>query len=119
MERARLSFVASGQTPCALMEMNPVWRASMEPLQKDYPFYYQTIGNGTPGHLRSGRGCRSSDASVLPIGVRAEPAIQATLQVQGTAGARVRGPYDLAAGAEFFLPPKQPARKAGGAWLGR
>jgi endonuclease/exonuclease/phosphatase (EEP) superfamily protein YafD len=65
----------------ALMEMNPGWRAALAPLQKDYPFHYQTIGNGGRGLTFWSR-LPIKDASVLPLGVRSEPAIQATLQVQ-------------------------------------
>ena len=65
----------------ALMEMNPSWRAAMAPLQKDYPFHYQTIGIGSRGITFWSR-LPMREASVLPLGVRQEPAIQATLQVQ-------------------------------------
>jgi endonuclease/exonuclease/phosphatase (EEP) superfamily protein YafD len=66
----------------AMMEVDPEWRLALASLQKAYPHHYQTIG------LR-GRGISlwsrlpMKDVSVLPIGVRAEPAVQATLQVKG------------------------------------
>jgi endonuclease/exonuclease/phosphatase (EEP) superfamily protein YafD len=65
-----------------LMEMNADWRKSLAAAEKDYPHRYQTLGP-------AGRGISFwsrhpiQNAGVLPIGVRAEPAIQATLQVQG------------------------------------
>lgn len=65
-----------------LSEMNQDWRRALSPVEKDYPHRYQTLGP-------SGRGVTFwsrhplKDAGVLPIGVRAEPAIQATLQLQG------------------------------------
>jgi endonuclease/exonuclease/phosphatase (EEP) superfamily protein YafD len=66
----------------ALLEMNADWRKALAPLEKDYPHRYQTIGNAGRGITFLSR-LPVKDASVLPIGVRAEPAIQATLQVQG------------------------------------
>ncbi len=66
----------------ALMEMNPSWRTAMAPLQKDYPFQYQTIEISGTGASRSGRVCRCEMPACCQLGVRQEPAIQATLQAQ-------------------------------------
>jgi len=66
----------------ALMEMNAGWRKSLEPLLKDFPYRYQTTGNGGRGITLWSR-LPMKDVGVLPIGVRAEPAIAATLEVNG------------------------------------
>jgi len=66
----------------ALMEMNADWRKSLEPLLKDFPHRYQTTGNGGRGITLWSR-LPMKDAAVLPIGVRAEPAIAATLEIHG------------------------------------
>jgi endonuclease/exonuclease/phosphatase (EEP) superfamily protein YafD len=66
----------------ALLEMDPDWRRALAPLEKDYPHRYQTIGVANRGITLLSR-LPMKDASVLPIGVRAEPAIQATLMAQG------------------------------------
>lgn len=66
----------------SLMEMNPGWRKSLEPLLKDFPHRYQTTGVGGRGITLFSR-VPMKDAAVLPIGARAEPAIAATLEVHG------------------------------------
>ena len=66
----------------AMMEVNGDWRRALTGLEKDYPNHYQTIGLGGRGVTLWSR-LPMKDVSVLPIGVRQEPAIQATLQVQG------------------------------------
>jgi endonuclease/exonuclease/phosphatase (EEP) superfamily protein YafD len=66
----------------SLMEMDAGWRKSLEPLLKDFPHRYQTTGTGGRGITLWSR-LPMKDAAVLPIGVRAEPAIAATLDVQG------------------------------------
>jgi endonuclease/exonuclease/phosphatase (EEP) superfamily protein YafD len=65
-----------------LLEMNADWRRALSPMEKNYPHRYHTTGTGGRGVTFWSR-LPMKDASVLPIGVRAEPAIQATLQVQG------------------------------------
>jgi endonuclease/exonuclease/phosphatase (EEP) superfamily protein YafD len=65
-----------------LLEMNADWRRALAPLEKDYPQRYQTTGPAGRGVTFWSRLPRK-DVGVLPIGVRAEPAIQATLQLQG------------------------------------
>ncbi len=66
----------------AMVEMNSDWRRALAGLDKDYPYRFQTIGPGGQGVTFWSR-LPMKDASVLPIGVRQEPAVQATLQVQG------------------------------------
>jgi endonuclease/exonuclease/phosphatase (EEP) superfamily protein YafD len=66
----------------SLMEMNPGWRKSLEPLLREYPYRFQTIGNAGRGITLWSR-LPMKDAAVLPIGVIAEPAIAATLEKQG------------------------------------
>jgi endonuclease/exonuclease/phosphatase (EEP) superfamily protein YafD len=66
----------------ALQEMDADWRRALAPLERDYPHRYQTIGGGDRGITLLSR-LPMKDVSVLPIGVRAEPAIQATLMAQG------------------------------------
>jgi len=64
-----------------LLEMNAGWRRALAALEKDYPQRYQTTGPAGRGVTFWSR-LPMKDVSVLPIGVRAEPAIQATLQLQ-------------------------------------
>jgi endonuclease/exonuclease/phosphatase (EEP) superfamily protein YafD len=65
-----------------LVEMNEAWRRGLATVAREYPYRYQTRG-------RSGRGVDLwsrlplKDAAVLPIEATQEPAIQATLLVQG------------------------------------
>jgi endonuclease/exonuclease/phosphatase (EEP) superfamily protein YafD len=66
----------------AMSEMNAKWRRALAGLDKIYPHRYQTIGVGGRGMTFWTR-LPMKDVSVLPIGVRQEPAIQATLDVQG------------------------------------
>jgi endonuclease/exonuclease/phosphatase (EEP) superfamily protein YafD len=66
----------------AMMEVNAKWRRALAGLAKDYPHRYETIGPGGRGVTLWSR-LPMRDAGVLPIGVRQEPAVQATLQVQG------------------------------------
>ena len=66
----------------AMMEMNGDWRRALAGLAKDYPHRYQTIGVGGRGVTFWSR-LPMKDASVLELGVRQEPAIQATLEVHG------------------------------------
>jgi len=61
-----------------LMEMTADWRRALAGLDRDYPYHHHTEGNGVRGlDLWSRLPCR--DVGVLPIEVRQEPAIQATL----------------------------------------
>ena len=66
----------------AMSEMTAEWRRALAGLDKIYPHRYQTIGVGGRGMTFWTR-LPMKDAAVLPIGVRQEPAIQATLEVQG------------------------------------
>ena len=66
----------------AMLEMTAKWRRALAGLDQVYPYRYQTIGVGGRGVTFWTR-LPMKDASVLPIGVRQEPAIQATLEVQG------------------------------------
>ncbi len=66
----------------AMLEMTAKWRQALAGLDKIYPHRYQTTGVGGRGVTLWTR-LPMKDASVLPIGVRQEPAIQATLEVQG------------------------------------
>ena len=66
----------------AMSEMTAEWRRALAGLDKIYPHHYQTIGVGGRGMTFWTR-LPMKDVSVLPIGVRQEPAIQATLEVQG------------------------------------
>jgi endonuclease/exonuclease/phosphatase (EEP) superfamily protein YafD len=66
----------------AMLEMTTKWRQALAGLDKIYPHRYQTKGVGSRGMTLWSR-LPMKDVSVLPIGVRQEPAIQATLQVQG------------------------------------
>jgi endonuclease/exonuclease/phosphatase family metal-dependent hydrolase len=66
----------------AMLEMTAQWRQAMAGLDKMYPHRYQTMGVGGRGITFWTR-LPMKDVSVLPIGVRQEPAIQATLEVQG------------------------------------
>jgi endonuclease/exonuclease/phosphatase (EEP) superfamily protein YafD len=66
----------------ALSEMNARWRRALEGLDKIYPYHYETIGAGGRGMTFWTR-LPMKDVSVLPLGVSWDPAIQATLQVQG------------------------------------
>jgi endonuclease/exonuclease/phosphatase (EEP) superfamily protein YafD len=66
----------------AMMEMTAQWRQALAGLDKIYPYRYQTTGVGGHGVTFWTR-LPMKDASVLPIGVRQEPAIQATVEVQG------------------------------------
>jgi endonuclease/exonuclease/phosphatase (EEP) superfamily protein YafD len=66
----------------ALLEMTAKWRQALAGLDKVYPHRYQTMGVGGRGVTFWSR-LPMKDVSVLPIGVRQEPAIQATLEVQG------------------------------------
>jgi endonuclease/exonuclease/phosphatase (EEP) superfamily protein YafD len=66
----------------AMLEMTAQWRQALAGLDKIYPHRYQTIGVGGRGMTFWTR-LPMKDVSVLPIGVRQEPAIQATLEVQG------------------------------------
>jgi endonuclease/exonuclease/phosphatase (EEP) superfamily protein YafD len=66
----------------AMLEMTAKWRQALAGLEKIYPHRYQTTGVGTRGMTLWSR-LPMKDVSVLPIGVRQEPAIQATLDVQG------------------------------------
>lgn len=65
-----------------LLEMNAEWRTALASLDRDYPHRYHTTGSQGRGITLMSR-VPMKDASVLPIGVRAEPAIQATLRVGG------------------------------------
>jgi endonuclease/exonuclease/phosphatase (EEP) superfamily protein YafD len=65
-----------------LLEMNAEWRTALGALDKDFPNRYQTIGGSGRGITLLSR-LPMKDASVLPIGVRSEPAIQATLRAGG------------------------------------
>lgn len=66
----------------AMLEMTAKWRRALAGLDKIYPHRYQTTGVGGRGMTFWTR-LPMKDVSVLPIGVRQEPAIQATLEVQG------------------------------------
>jgi endonuclease/exonuclease/phosphatase (EEP) superfamily protein YafD len=66
----------------AMLEMTAKWRQALAGLDKIYPHRYQTTGVGGRGMTFWTR-LPMKNASVLPIGVRQEPAIQATLEVQG------------------------------------
>jgi endonuclease/exonuclease/phosphatase family metal-dependent hydrolase len=66
----------------AMLEMTATWRQALAGLDKIYPHRYQTLGVGGRGMTLWTR-LPMKDATVLPIGVRQEPAIQATLEVQG------------------------------------
>ena len=66
----------------AMLEMTAKWRQALVGLDKIYPHRYQTTGVGGRGITFWTR-LPMKDVSVLPIGVRQEPAIQATLEVQG------------------------------------
>jgi len=66
----------------AMSEMTAEWRRALGGLDKIYPHRYQTIGVGGRGMTFWTR-LPMKDVDVLPIGVRQEPAIQATLEVQG------------------------------------
>ena len=66
----------------AMLEMTAKWRQALAGLDKIYPHRYQTMGIGGRGVTFWTR-LPMKDVSVLPIGVRQEPAIQATLEVQG------------------------------------
>jgi endonuclease/exonuclease/phosphatase (EEP) superfamily protein YafD len=66
----------------AMLEMTAKWRQALAGLDKLYPHRYQTMGVGGRGMTFWTR-LPMKDVSVLPIGVRQEPAIQATLEVQG------------------------------------
>jgi endonuclease/exonuclease/phosphatase (EEP) superfamily protein YafD len=66
----------------AMLEMTAKWRQALAGLDKIYPHRYQTTGVGGRGITFWTR-LPMKDVSVLPIGVRQEPAIQATLEVQG------------------------------------
>jgi len=65
-----------------MLEMTAKWRQALVGLDKIYPHHYQTTGVGGRGITFWTR-LPMKDVSVLPIGVRQEPAIQATLEVQG------------------------------------
>lgn len=65
-----------------LLEMNADWRSALATLDKDFPNRYHTTGAGGRGITLLSR-VPMRDASVLPIGVRAEPAIQATVRAGG------------------------------------
>lgn len=66
----------------AMLEMTSKWRQALAGLDKIYPHRYQTTGVGGRGITLWTR-LPMKDVSVLPIGIRQEPAIQATLEVQG------------------------------------
>jgi endonuclease/exonuclease/phosphatase (EEP) superfamily protein YafD len=66
----------------AMLEMTAKWRQALAGLDKIYPHRYQTTGVGGRGMTFWTR-LPMKNVSVLPIGVRQEPAIQATLEVQG------------------------------------
>jgi endonuclease/exonuclease/phosphatase (EEP) superfamily protein YafD len=66
----------------AMLEMTAKWRQALAGLDKMYPYRYQTTGVGQRGMTFWSR-LPLKDVSVLPIGVRQEPAIQATLEVHG------------------------------------
>lgn len=66
----------------AMLEMTAKWRQALAGLDKIYPHRYQTMGVGGRGMTFWTR-LPMKDVSILPIGVRQEPAIQATLEVQG------------------------------------
>ncbi|MEJ0036325.1 MAG: endonuclease/exonuclease/phosphatase family protein [Gammaproteobacteria bacterium] len=66
----------------AMLEMTARWRQALASLDKIYPHRYQTMGVGGRGMTFWTR-LPMKDVSVLPIGVRQEPAIQATVEVQG------------------------------------
>lgn len=83
-EHQRVSDFIRRERPdvVVLLEMNADWRTALAALDKDYPHRYQTSGvNGRGISLLSRLPMK--DAKVLPIGVRAEPAIQATLNAGG------------------------------------
>jgi endonuclease/exonuclease/phosphatase (EEP) superfamily protein YafD len=65
-----------------LLEVNAEWRTALAALDKDFPSRYHTRGTGGRGITLLSR-VPMKEASVLPIGVRAEPAIQATLSAGG------------------------------------
>jgi endonuclease/exonuclease/phosphatase (EEP) superfamily protein YafD len=61
-----------------LMEVTAEWRKGLASLAKEFPYRYETQGVGVRGMNLWSR-LPMKDAGVLPIGVRQEPAIQATL----------------------------------------
>lgn len=61
-----------------LMEMTEEWRHGLAGLARDFPYHYETHGVGIRGMNLWSR-LPIKDVGVLPIGVRQEPAIQATL----------------------------------------
>jgi endonuclease/exonuclease/phosphatase (EEP) superfamily protein YafD len=58
--------------------MTAEWRRSLAGLDREYPYHYATQGVGPRGMNLWSR-LPLKDVGVLPIGVRQEPAIQATL----------------------------------------
>jgi endonuclease/exonuclease/phosphatase (EEP) superfamily protein YafD len=66
----------------AMLEMTAPWRRALAGLDKLYPYRYQTTGIGGRGSTLWSR-VPMKNVSVLPIGIRQEPAIQATLEIQG------------------------------------
>ena len=83
-EYARVADFVQRERPdaVAMLEMTADWRRALAGLDKIYPYRYQTTGLGGRGSTLWSR-LPMKDASVLPIGIRQEPAIQATLEVQG------------------------------------
>jgi endonuclease/exonuclease/phosphatase (EEP) superfamily protein YafD len=65
-----------------LVEMNSAWRRGLATVEQDFPFRYQTQGPRGRGVNLWSR-VPFKDAAELPIEVIQEPAIQATLMVQG------------------------------------
>ncbi len=61
-----------------LVEMNPAWRRALANVASGFAYRYETYGSGDRGVNLWSR-LPMKDASVLPIEVRQEPAIQATL----------------------------------------
>lgn len=61
-----------------LMEMTADWRQGLAGLAREFPYRYETHGVGVRGMNLWSR-LPMKDVGVLPIGVRQEPAIQATL----------------------------------------
>lgn len=61
-----------------LVEMNPGWRAALAGIEREFPYRYETLGTRRGVDLWSR--LPLSDAGVLPIDARQEPAIQATLR---------------------------------------
>jgi endonuclease/exonuclease/phosphatase (EEP) superfamily protein YafD len=61
-----------------LMEMTPAWRQGLAKVAREFPYRYETQGVGFRG-MNLWSKLPMKGVSVLPIGVRQEPAIQATL----------------------------------------